>query len=98
MTDHVETDLALDSLDKVSLQSFIEETFGVSINADEMADFSSVADMCRHITAESNNLQSKMRETLATIDWHDILTNTAAGSRACATLTRYGTRRRNGAM
>ena len=83
LTDHVETDLALDSLDKVSLQSFIEETFGVSINADEMADFSSVADMCRHITAESNNLQSKMRETLATIDWHDILTNTAAGSRAC---------------
>ncbi len=83
LTDHVETDLALDSLDKVSLQSFIEETFGVSINADEMADFSSVADMCRHITAESNNLQSKMRETLATIDWHDILTNTAGGSRAC---------------
>ena len=84
LTDHVETDLALDSLDKVSLQSFIEETFGVSINADEMADFSSVADMCKHITDESNgNDNGNGNETLATIDWHDILTNTAAGSRAC---------------
>lgn len=49
LTDHIETDLALDSLDKVSLQSYIEDNFGVSINADDMADFSSIGEMCEHI-------------------------------------------------
>ena len=73
LTDHIETDLALDSLDKVSLQSYIEETFGVSIDADEMADFGSIADMCKHITDESNG-NDNGNETLASIDWHDILT------------------------
>ena len=32
--DHIETDLALDSLDKVSLQSFIESTFGTSVSVE----------------------------------------------------------------
>ena len=49
LTDHIETDLALDSLDKVSLQSYIEDNFGVSINADDMADFSNIGEMCEHI-------------------------------------------------
>ncbi len=49
LTDHIETDLALDSLDKVSLQSYIEDNFGVSINADDMADFSSIGEMCEHV-------------------------------------------------
>ena len=49
LKDHIETDLALDSLDKVSLQSYIEDVFGVSINADEMADFSNIGDMCKKV-------------------------------------------------
>ena len=96
LTDHIETDLALDSLDKVSLQSYIEETFGVSVNADEMADFGSIADMCKHITEESSGngnggqrplTPSSLRggvsygnETLASIDWHDILVSSSASA------------------
>ncbi|MBQ2534664.1 MAG: AMP-binding protein, partial [Prevotella sp.] len=41
-TDHIETDLAFDSLDRVSLQGFIEQTFGMTINADTMADFKDI--------------------------------------------------------
>lgn len=78
LSDHIETDLALDSLDKVSLQSYVEETFGVSIEADEMADFSSIGDMCKHIESEKGTQQGEVRETLASIDWHDILTKSGA--------------------
>lgn len=42
---HIETDLAFDSLDKVGLQDFIEERFGVTINADDMASFKNVGEM-----------------------------------------------------
>lgn len=39
---HIETDLAFDSLDKVNLQDYIEERFGVTVNADDMASFKNV--------------------------------------------------------
>ena len=38
-TDHIETDLAFDSLDMVSLQGFIEATFGTKIDASSMAGY-----------------------------------------------------------
>ena len=50
-TDHIETDLALDSLDKISLQTFIENTFGTSVGVDAMPDFTNIEALARHVAA-----------------------------------------------
>ena len=50
-TDHIETDLALDSLDKISLQTFIENTFGTSVGVDAMPDFANIEALARHVAA-----------------------------------------------
>ena len=42
---HIETDLGFDSLDRVSLQDFIEERFSVSINADDMASYKNIGEI-----------------------------------------------------
>lgn len=66
--DHLETDLALDSLDKVSLQGFIENSFGTSVRADEMPDFPNVEALARHVA----RLKTKMEAE--DVDWHQLLT------------------------
>ncbi len=50
---HLETDLAFDSLDMVGLQGFIEQTFGITINADAMASFRNVQEIADRIAASS---------------------------------------------
>lgn len=64
---HLETDLAFDSLDKVGLQGFIEDSFGMSVNADSMADYPNVGALAEHIHAE------KTRIEVGDTDWHKIL-------------------------
>lgn len=64
---HIETDLAFDSLDKVGLQGFIEDTFGMKVNADNMVDFKNIHEMAEHIHAE------KTRMEVGDTDWHTIL-------------------------
>ena len=54
-TSHIETDLAFDSLDRVGLQGFIEERFGVSINADDMANYKNVGEICEELKKLSEN-------------------------------------------
>ena len=71
-TDHLETDLALDSLDKVGLQGFIEHTFGMKLSADEMASLPNVNAMAERIA------QEKTRTEVSDIDWHTILTTDAS--------------------
>ena len=65
--DHIETDLALDSLDKVSLQGFIESTFGTSVSVDEMPGFPSIEALARHVAAQ------KTRMEVEDVDWHQLL-------------------------
>lgn len=67
-TDNLETDLGMDSLDKVSLQGFIEQSFGMKITADEILAFPSVEAMAKQIE------KSKTRSEAENIDWHKILT------------------------
>lgn len=57
-THHIETDLAFDSLDKVGLQGFIEETFGVTINADDMASFRNIQEMADRIAATATQMET----------------------------------------
>lgn len=66
-TDHIETDLAMDSLDKVGLQGFIENTFGIEIDVDNMATFHNIAAMAEHIAS------NKTRMEVEEIDWNKIL-------------------------
>ena len=66
--DHIETDLALDSLDKVSLQDFIERTFGTSVSADAMPGFPNVEALARHVASEKTKMEAE------DVDWHQLLT------------------------
>lgn len=70
-TDNIETDLGMDSLDKVALQGFIEQSFGVNIKADQLNAFKSVADIAEYVST------TKTRIEVEDIDWHKMLTGTA---------------------
>lgn len=63
--DHLEFDIALDSLGKLSLIDFIEKTFGVKIEEENLPKFASVKSLVEHI---KNNKR-----------WHNpVVTNWAA--------------------
>lgn len=70
-TDHLETDLAMDSLDKVSLQGFIEQTFGIKFSADQIVAFKNVGQLAEQIA------ESKTHVDVEGIDWHKLLTRPA---------------------
>ncbi|HBC28718.1 MAG TPA: long-chain fatty acid--CoA ligase [Prevotellaceae bacterium] len=70
-TDHLETDLAFDSLDKVGLQDFIENTFGMKINADEMGGIANVTALAEMV------VDGKTRMEVEQIDWHTLLARSA---------------------
>ena len=62
--DHLETDLAFDSLDKVGLQGFIEQTFGVDIQPEMMTTLKSVAEKVE---------SGKTHVDVNKMDWHEML-------------------------
>ena len=62
--DHLETDLAFDSLDKVGLQGFIEQTFGVDVQPEMMTTLKSVAEKVE---------QGKTHIDVNKMDWHEML-------------------------
>lgn len=72
-TDHLETDLGLDSLDRVSMQEFIEQTFGAEVNADTILSFSTLQALVEHISG-----QKTRTEVVEDVDWHNLLTGTEA--------------------
>ncbi len=66
-TDHIETDLAFDSLDMVALQGFIEQTFGTTVNAADMPGFKNIQDMAEHVAYSKTRMEVKVE------DWHQLL-------------------------
>lgn len=58
-TDHLETDLAFDSLDNVSLQGFVEQTFGIVIKADEFNKFSNIQAIADHIATHKTRAEEE---------------------------------------
>lgn len=66
-TDHIETDLAFDSLDKVGLQGFLEQTFGMEINVDQIAQFKNITTMSEYVA------DYKTRIEVEKTDWNSIL-------------------------
>ena len=66
--DHVDTDLALDSLDKISLQTFIENTFGTSVGVDEMPGFPNIEALASYVAKQKTRMEAE------DVDWHQLLT------------------------
>ena len=64
---HVETDLAMDSLDKVSLQGFIEKSFGLTVKIEQMTNFKNIQEMSEYIADRRTRID--VEET----DWHQLL-------------------------
>ena len=64
---HLELDLALDSLDLVGLQTFLEGTFGIPVTEQTLADHPTVGALAEHVRAH------KTRSELASVDWAEIL-------------------------
>lgn len=64
---HVETDLAMDSLDKVGLQGFIEHTFGMKLMVEEMASFPNIKAMAEYVAFCKTKVQ------VEDVDWHSLL-------------------------
>lgn len=65
--DHIEMDLGLDSLDKVSFQFFIQSTFGIDMDIPEMTGFKSVRELSENIAKRRNKMEVEM------INWTKIL-------------------------
>ena len=66
-TDHIETDLAFDSLDMVALEGFIQQTFGTHVNTADMPNFKNIQAMAEYIA------NSKTRMEVQEEDWHQFL-------------------------
>ena len=65
--DHLELDLGLDSLDKVSFQMFIATTFGMKMEIGEIMEFGTVLKLSEHIRAQKKTMR------IAHINWSEIL-------------------------
>ncbi|MDE5560694.1 MAG: AMP-binding protein, partial [Bacteroidaceae bacterium] len=72
-TDHLETDLGMDSLDRVSMQEFIEQTFGAEVNADTMLSFPTLQALAEHVAAQKTHL-----DVATDTDWHQLLNSVPA--------------------
>ncbi len=64
---HLEYDLGMDSLDKVGLQVYIHQNFGVDIEAQELSAFGSVEKLVDYVAKTKTKMEDEK------INWHDIL-------------------------
>ncbi len=66
-SDHIETDMGFDSLDKVGLQTFIEQTFGTTVDASAMAGFANLEELASLVA------DSKTQVHVEQVDWKQTL-------------------------
>lgn len=71
-TDHIETDLAFDSLDMVSLEGFILQTFGTKVNAASMPQYRNIEALAAYVA------ESKTRIEVEDEDWNKFLHSTSS--------------------
>lgn len=65
--DHFEIDLSMDSLSKVSLLAYIENTFGINLNEEQMESLNTLAKLTDYIEDNEHTFNT------TTITWKDIL-------------------------
>lgn len=66
-SDNLEFDIGLDSLDKVSLQTFLNNSFGVDISSEKFMNFPSVVKLAEYIQEKKQKLKYEA------INWSEIL-------------------------
>lgn len=66
-SDHIEIDLGLDSLDKISFLTFLTSTFGVEMKDEEMMHHFTVQQLAEHIQ------ERKVKIETEEVNWHDML-------------------------
>ena len=66
-SDHIEFDLALDSLDKVGLLVFIQSTFGIKMEVEQLISFISILKLSEYIA------EKRTKMTIEKINWSQIL-------------------------
>ena len=66
-SDHLEIDLALDSLDKVNLAVYLESNFGVKLTETELVGFPNIVKLAENIRDKKTKL------SLEAIDWSKII-------------------------
>lgn len=64
---HLELDLGLDSLDKVSLHTYLQTTFGLDISDDEMLRHPTVEQLSEYVREKKTKFEAEG------INWHQIL-------------------------
>ncbi len=69
-SDHLELDLALDSLDKITFLSFLSSTFGLELNEEVLAKHNTVEAISNYIK------ENKTKINIETIDWKAIFKET----------------------
>lgn len=65
--DHIEFDLAMDSLDKVGLLVFLQSTFGIDMEVDQLVGFESVQKLSEYIA------EKRTKMSIEKINWSKIL-------------------------
>ena len=65
--DHFEIDLSMDSLSKVSLLAYIENTFGINMNEEQIENLNTLAKLADYIENNEHTFNT------TTITWKDIL-------------------------
>ena len=65
--DHFEIDLSMDSLSKVSLLAYIENTFGINLNEEQMENLTTLGKLTEYIETNEHSFNT------TTITWKDIL-------------------------
>ncbi|MFT3738567.1 MAG: AMP-binding protein [Breznakibacter sp.] len=66
-SDHLEFDLGLDSLDKVSFQVFLQNSFGVNLAPEEMVLFEDIKKLSEHIAQHRSRLHAEK------VNWTEII-------------------------
>ncbi len=64
---HLETDLAMDSLDKIGLQGFLERSFGVTVKSEQMATFANVRALAEYVCLKKTRIEEEE------LDWSQLL-------------------------
>lgn len=64
---HLEMDLGMDSLDKVSMQAWLMQAFGVDLDPSEMMKFQNVEKLAEYVA------EKKVRVEEGKLDWTDII-------------------------
>lgn len=73
--DHLEIDLAMDSLDKIALQTFINESYGLQFSETDLIEFSSIKLLAEQVR------ENKSKAEIHSIDWEQILREDISGEK-----------------